>query len=357
MAGGQSQDRSEKPTSKKLRDAREKGNVAQSREIPSVAVLSSSLGVLFFAGPWMLDELIALMRGVYNRAGGFSINMENLHSLFWEVFKTNTMILAPLMLVVLTVGVVSNVSQFGFMIIGEKLTPDFTKINPLNGFKRLFSSRSIVELLKSMIKLVIVGGILYAIVNRYTDQIPGIMHLSVGGILNFICHVSFQLVFYTCIVLAVMAALDFAYNKWKHQHDLMMTKQEVKDEYKQREGDPKIKARIRSAQREMARRRMMEAIPEATVVITNPTHLAIALKYEDGMPAPQIVAKGAGFVAQKIRELAAENDVPLVENKPLARTLYKVVEIGGYIPADLYKAVAEVLAYVYRLRGMAGANG
>jgi flagellar biosynthetic protein FlhB len=181
------------------------------------------------------------------------------------------------------------------------------------------------------------------------------MQLSVGNIIGFIGQVSFQMCFYTCMVLFLMAVLDYAYTKWQHQHDLKMTKQEVKDEHKQREGDPSVKARIRSVQREMARKRMMEAVPEATVVITNPTHLAIALKYEEGMPAPIVVAKGAGFVAQKIRSIATDNDIPLVENKPLARTIFKSTEIGDFIPAELYRAVAEILAYVYRLKGLVNA--
>jgi flagellar biosynthetic protein FlhB len=181
------------------------------------------------------------------------------------------------------------------------------------------------------------------------------MQLSVGNILKFIGQVSFQMSLYTCMVLFLMAVLDFAYTKWQHQQDLKMTKQEVKDEYKQREGDPSVKARIRSVQREMARKRMMEAVPDATVVITNPTHLAIALKYEEGMSAPTVVAKGAGFVAQKIKAIATENDIPLVENKPLARAMFKLTEVGDFIPADLYRAVAEILAYVYRLKGLVNA--
>jgi flagellar biosynthetic protein FlhB len=238
---------------------------------------------------------------------------------------------------------------------GEKLVPNLAKLNPISGLKKLLSLRSLVELAKSILKLVIIFGIAYLVLNRYLDQIPGLMQLSIGSILGFIGHVSFQMCLYTCMVLFLLAVLDFAYTKWQHHQDLKMTKQEVKDEYQQREGDPSVKARIRSIQREMARRRMMEAVPDATVVITNPTHLAIALKYEEGMPAPQVVAKGAGFVAQKIKSIAAENDIPLVENKALARTVFQSTEINDYIPANLYRAVAEVLAYVYRLKGFVNA--
>jgi flagellar biosynthetic protein FlhB len=355
MAGDSSQDKTEQPTGKKLDDARRKGNVAQSREIPSVFILSGSIGVLFFAGSWMLGRLTDTMRTMYQRAGTLNMVPESMHTLFWEVFTNSIVVLIPLMLVVVTAGVIGNVAQIGFLITGEKLSPSLAKLNPISGLKKLVSLKSLVELAKSIVKLVIICGIAYVVLNRYLDQIPGLMQLSVDNIIGFIGQVSFQMCFYTCMVLFLMAVLDYAYTKWQHQHDLKMTKQEVKDEHKQREGDPSVKARIRSVQREMARKRMMEAVPEATVVITNPTHLAIALKYEEGMPAPIVVAKGAGFVAQKIRSIATDNDIPLVENKPLARTIFKSTEIGDFIPAELYRAVAEILAYVYRLKGLVNA--
>lgn len=347
-----SEDKTEQPTGKKLSDARQKGNVAQSREIPSVMILAGGVGVLFFSGSWMLGRLKGVMRIMYQQAATLSMEMETMHTLFWEVFLTSIVILIPLMLVVMTAGVVGNVAQFGFLFTGEKLTPNFAKLNPISGLKKLVSLRSLVELGKSILKLIIIAGVAFIVLNRYLDQIPGLMQLSIGNILEFIGDVSFQMSLYTCMVLFIMAVLDFSYTKWQHHQDLKMTKQEVKDEYKQREGDPSVKARIRSVQREMARQRMMEAVPEATVVITNPTHLAIAIKYEEGMQAPTVVAKGAGFVAQKIKSIAAENDVPTVENKPLARTMFKSTEIGDFIPADLYRAVAEILAYVYRLKGL-----
>ncbi|BBO88286.1 flagellar biosynthesis protein FlhB [Desulfosarcina ovata] len=353
MAGGdQSQDKTEQPTGKKLSEARRKGNVASSREIPSVLVLSGGVGVLYFGGSWMLGRLIGLMRIIYQRAGTLNMAPETMHTLFWDLFSNTILILIPLMLVAMTAGVIGNVAQFGFLFTGEKLTPDLAKLNPISGIKKFFSLRSLVELLKSVIKLLIIGGVAYAVTQRYLDQIPGLMQLSIGAIVIFIGQASFQIGLYTCMVLFLMAVLDFAYTKWQHQEDLKMSKQEVKDEHKQSEGDPKVKARIRSVQREMARQRMMEAVPGATVVITNPTHLAIAIQYEDGMHAPTVVAKGAGFVAQKIKALAEENDVPMVENKPLARTLFKSTEIGDFIPADMYRAVAEILAYVYRLKGL-----
>ena len=352
MAGDQSQDKTEQPTGKKLADARRKGNVAQSREVPSVLILMGAVAVLFFGGNWMLGRLKDVMRAIYQRADTLTMAPETMHTLFWEVFSQSVVVLIPLMLVIVSAGVVGNVAQFGFLITGEKLVPNFAKLNPVSGIKKLFSLRSLVELIKALVKLIIIGGVACIVLNRYVDQIPGLMGLNVEAILRFIGDVAFQMALYTCMVLFIMAALDFAYNKWQHNQELKMSKQEVKDEFKQREGDPTVKARIRSVQREMARRRMMEAVPEATVVITNPTHLAIAIKYEEGMPAPTVVAKGAGHVAQKIKAIAMENDIPTVENKPLARTIYKSTDIGDFIPAELYRAVAEILAYVYRLKGL-----
>jgi flagellar biosynthesis protein FlhB len=346
-----SQDKTEQPTGKKLEDARQDGNIAQSREIPSVLILASSTGVLFFTGSWMIGRLTAMMRSLYRQAGSLIMAPASMDKLMWEICLHTLVVLVPLMLAIMIAGVVGNVAQFGFLFTGKKLTPDLNKLNPINGLKNLFSLRSLVELGKSIIKLVIISEVAYIVFNRYRDEIPSLMRLSVGQILGFIGRVSFQMCLYICMVLFLMAVLDFIYTRWQHRQDLKMTKQEVKDEHKQAEGDPAVKARIRSVQREMARRRMMEAVPEATVVITNPTHLAIALKYEEGMHAPSVVAKGAGFIAQKIKSLADENNVPLVENKPLARAMFKSTEIGDFIPAELYRAVAEILAYVYRLKG------
>jgi flagellar biosynthetic protein FlhB len=184
------------------------------------------------------------------------------------------------------------------------------------------------------------------------EQIPALVHHDIQMTMSFLGRVALKIGFITCLVLIVLAALDFFFQQWKHERDLRMTKQEVKDELKQREGDPIVRSRIRAAQREMAMRRMMQAVPEATVVITNPTHFAVAIKFERSMHAPKVVAKGADRVARRIREIAEQNNVPLIEQKPLARALYKDVEIGQHVPVELYQAVAEVLAYVYRLKGM-----
>lgn len=354
MAGDQYQEKTEQPTSKRLNDARKKGQVAQSREIPSAAILLISLGIFYLAGAWMLSNLSGFMGSIFQIAG-----VDNVHDIpsashmLLIVSKEIFYLLLPLMLAVLVGGITANIAQFGFLMSGEALSPKISKFNPINGLKKFVSLKSLAELIKSILKIMSIGGVAYLVVKGDLNAIPSLMQLSVFDIFRFIGWVSFKICSFVCLLLIVLSVIDFVYQRWEHKRGLKMTKQEVKDERKQTEGDPKVKARIRGVQMEMARRRMMEAVPEADVVITNPVRLAIALKFDSAkMIAPRVTAKGAGPIAKKIREIARENDVPLVENKPLAQTIFKAVEIGDFIPEDLYKAVAEILAYVYRLKGM-----
>jgi flagellar biosynthetic protein FlhB len=262
------------------------------------------------------------------------------------------MILAPILLVVLAAGVAGNLVQVGLLFTAEPFIPKLSNFDPISGISKLVSLKSFVELAKSIVKLLIVGSVAFLTLWGELENLPGLIYMSVGDILSFICSRSLKIVFYSALVLIVLAALDYAFVLWKHEQDLKMTKQEVKDERKSREGDPAVKGRIRKVQIETARKRMMEAVPTADVVVTNPTRLAIALKYDgEKMAAPKVIAKGAGFIAERIKEIAEKNGIPIVENKPLAKSLYKAVEIGETIPVNLYKAVAEILAYVYRLRG------
>ena len=346
------QEKTEEPTSKKRNEARQKGQVALSREVPSVMVLIGALTVFTLAGSWIFSKLSNLVVNLLKNIAAFTLNIENITDLGWQIFGQIIQLLSPIFLVIMVVGVSSNVGQIGFLFTFEPLTPKLSKFNPISGMKRLFSLRSIVELIKSVLKIIIVGGAGYLTIKHEMDVIPSLLQADVPAILSFIADISFRILLVACIVLAFLAAIDFTYQRWQHGKELRMTKQEVKDERKQAEGDPAVKARIRSAQRDMARRRMMEAVPQATVVITNPTHLAVALKFESDYDAPVVVAKGAGFIAEKIRSVAGMHSVPIVEQKPLAQALYKNVEIGHYIPAELYRAVAEVLAYVYRLKGL-----
>lgn len=346
-------DRTEKPTPKKLQDARKKGQVAQSREIPSAMILLASLVFFYFAGGVMFHRMGNLIADSYRQLNDAVLqDTMSASRLAGWCFEQSIMILIPLMLTLVAVGILANVSQFGFLIKEDALMPDFKKINPVSGIKRLVSLKSLVELSKSVFKILFVGLIAYAILKQDLEVIPTLMQMDVISIMAFTGQSAFKIAFFVCLGLIVLAATDFAYQRWQHHRELMMTKQEIKEERKQMEGDPQIKSRIRSMQIEMARRRMMEMVPEADVVITNPTHLAIAVQFDaDTMAAPAVVAKGADHMAQRIREAAQESGVPLVENKPLARSLFKTTEIGDPIPVDLYQAMAEVLAYVYRLKG------
>lgn len=345
------QEKTEKPTPKKLADARKKGQVAKSPEVSSAFILLGSLGVLLFAGPWMFGALNEFMQGIFANLGTLHIEGGSARAFLLEVFEQVLIILMPLMVVLMIVGLGANLMQVGFLFTSEPFAPKLSKFNPIKGAKKFVSLRALVDLLKSVLKILFIGGIAYLVLMGEIDIIPSLIEMSVGQILSFICIASLKIFFYASLAMLVLAVIDFIYQKWQHTKDLMMSKQEVKDEMKQSEGDPQVKSKIRQAQREMAMRRMMQAVPEADVIITNPTSLAIALKYDaKEMVAPQIVAKGAGFVAERIKEIAKENDVPIVEDKPLAQVLYKAGEIGDSIPDSLYRAIAEILAYVYRLR-------
>ncbi len=354
-----SAEKSEKPTPGKREKARKKGQVAKSREVSSAVILIASMGLFYIAGSWMVWNLADFMGGIF-------MNMNDLRmqdnagasALLIEIFKTILFILIPFMSVIVIAGIISNLAQIGFLFSTEMLTPKLSHLNPISGMKKFVSIKSLVELVKSLLKITIVGGIGYWVLKGELENISGLIQMQVSEILAYAGTAAFKISLYVCIALIILAILDITYQRWQYEQDLKMTKQEVKDELKQQEGDPKVKAKIKQKQREMAMRRMMEKIPDADVVITNPIHLAIALEFNaNEMVAPMVSAKGANAVAERIKEIARENKVPIVENKVLARTIYKLVEIDDFIPADLYRAVAEVLAYVYRLKGIvAGAQ-
>ena len=353
MAKDNFQEKTEKPTPRRREQARKKGQVARSREIPSVLILMTSIGVFFLAGTWMFWSLSSLMGGIFENLSSWRIeSIEQTGSLLAALGGRILGILTPILLAVFIAGIVSNVAQVGFMFKFSLLAPKISKLNPLNGLKRFVSLKALVEVVKSISKMLIIGAVAYLAVVTDIESIPALVQLPVSRIMIYIGHMSAKICFFAALVMIFLAVVDYVYQRWEHEKNLRMTKQEIKDETKQTEGDPKVKARIRSIQLEMSRRRMMDAIPEADVVITNPTHLAVALKFDgQTMAAPCVLAKGAGHLAARIKNLARENGVPVIENKPLAQALYKAVEIGEAIPMELYKAVAEILAYVYRIKG------
>jgi len=347
----QGQEKTEQATGKRREEAREKGQVAKSREIPSVAVLFACLIYFYFNVTGLLQKIMAIMSASFRSAGQTVISVDNVSSLLIGYIFKVFFLLLPLLGVICLVAVAANVLQVGMLFSPSALEPALSKLNPLNGLKNILSLKSGMELIKNIIKLSIVGFVAYQVIGVEIGNCLKLGDQSIWGILIYLGKISFKILLTTCWVLVLLAVLDYLYQRWEYEKGLRMSRQEIKDEFKNSEGSPVIKSRIKRLQREMARKRMMAAVPTADVVITNPTHLAVALKYEQtANSAPCVVAKGAGLIAEKIRAVARENNVPLVEDKPLAQLLYKLVDVEDFIPENLYRSVAEVLAYVYRLR-------
>ncbi|MBD3315584.1 MAG: flagellar biosynthesis protein FlhB [Chitinivibrionales bacterium] len=351
MAEESFEERTEAPTPKRRSEAREKGNVSKSTEVNSVLVLLAGAVLLRMFGRRMFLEIETMFRFFYRFPYESDISTETVMVFVYKALGTIASSVLPVVLGILMVGLAANVLQIGFLFTLKPLQPKMEKINPLSGLQRMFAVRSLVELAKNLLKLTIIGFIAYATIKDEFDAMLVLSGNSVGGIWLFLLDVGFKIIIRIALVLLVLSILDYAYQRYEHEKKLKMTRQEVKEEHKQMEGDPKVKGRIRSLQREMARRRMMQEVPQATVVVTNPTYIAIAIRYEAGeMETPFVLAKGKRAVAERIKKIATENRVPIVEDKPLARAMYDKVEIGEAIPFEFFTAVAEVLAYVYRLR-------
>ncbi len=349
MPGGQN--KTEKATPKRRRELREKGQVARSKEIPSVAIILMGTVTLYFSAGYMYQQNAALLHLLLGNSKSFIDPGILNHRLFIKVATISFSMIAPVAFAVFVAAIISNYVQVRGLFTLTPLKPDLSKINPLNGFKQFFSLRSLAELLKSLLKLGIVTYIAYRVVRSEERNLVPLFETDLRSILIYICMVSFKIFYKTAGVMLVLAILDYYYQRWQFEKDQMMTKEEVKEERKQVEGNPLVKARIRSIQISMARKRMMAAVPEADVIITNPTRIAVALKYEKNeMEAPKVVAKGMRRVAEKIREIGKAHGIPVVEDKPLAQTLYKEVNIDATIPVELYQAVAKILAYVYKLK-------
>jgi flagellar biosynthetic protein FlhB len=346
------QEKTEKATPKKRSDARKKGKTAKSREISSLAVLLMGLSSLCLFGSFMYNQVSVVMRKSFTMLEKPVLNITTMRDLAENTVTDFITIVLPVMVAVVFMAILSNVAQVGFLASWEGLKPNLEKINVIKGMGRLFSKQSLMELFKSIAKLLIVGAIAYWTFTGELETLKGLGKLEVSGIGLAILKVILKVFFRVCIAMVFLAAIDYAFQKWQFEQQLKMTRQEVKEEYKHTEGDPLIKSRIRKVQLEVARRRMMQEVPEADVVVTNPVHLAVAIKYErERMNAPQVVAKGAEFLAEKIKAIAREHNVPVVENKKLAQNLYSVADVGDEVPMDFYQAVAEVLAYVYKLKG------
>ncbi len=345
-------EKTEKATPQKRREARKKGQVAKSIEVSSSLMLLSFFLFLLVYGKYFAMNILGLFQDFFSSYLLLDLTESSTQKLFVDVTVLTIQIVLPILAVLFVVGLLANYLQIGFLLTTANLKFDFKKINPLEGAKRIFSMRSLVDLLKNVLKIVLIGWTAYFLLKK---DIATFLHLSQMGItqiIEFVFQVIIKIGVSTSVVYAVLGAADFLYQKYDHEKKMKMSLQEIKDEYKKSEGDPKVKGKIKEMQRAMSLNRMISDVPNADVIITNPTHFAIAIAYDpNDSKAPVVLAKGVDFMAQKIKEIGKENGVILTENRALARALYANVEIGQEIPEELFKAVAEILAYVYRLKG------
>ena len=350
-------DKTEKATPKKRRDARKKGQVFHSREMSTAMVLMFVFVGMRIFGKNIYKQIFEFTKKVlleYPQIDDLYMP-DILMRVFIDAIIVFLKAVGPILVIAMVTGLVVSLAQVGFVFTVETIKPKFDRINPFSGVKRIFSMRSIVELLKALLKIFIIGYVTYGYINEQAPAIMSLMDMDLMDIASYIGLISLNLAIKICIVLIFLGAFDFIYQWWDYEKNLRMSKQEIKEEYKQTEGNPEIKSRIRQKQRQISMRRMMQEIPKADVIITNPTHFACALKYDTAVSkAPVLIAKGQDYMALRIKEAAKENKIEIVENKPLARSLYDIVEIGQAIPPELFQAVAEVLAFVYSLKGKTG---
>lgn len=335
---------------RKIQKAREQGNVARSQDLGAAVSLSVALLGLWLFGPFAGEQMLALTNYYFSEAHLLLAERASMQSLMLQALTFSVPAALPLMLLLLVAGVAANLTQVGFLVAPQAVQPKIERLNPITGFQRFISVRGLVELLKSLAKLAIVGWIAWVTLVDMVPQLLNTMHQppAAGGMMVW----DMTLTIWWRVVLAMIAIglLDFAYQRYQYGRDNMMTVQEARDELKELEGDPRIKQRVRQIQRQMAMQRMMAEVPEAEVVITNPTHYAVALRYNPArMDAPTVVAKGTRRLAERIREIAVEYNVPIVQRPDLARTLYQSVEVGQAVPETVFRAVAEVLAFVYEI--------
>jgi len=345
-------DRTEQATPRKRQEVRQKGQVARSGEINAAFGLLACLIALRVAGPYMAGNLEALVRSGFQLAPESTLSLAQAKASMLCTATAMAKIMAPLLGAAMVAGVVSNVCQVGFNFTLQPLNPDWSRINPVRGFARIFSVRALVELAKSLLKVCVVGWVTYSYLRHNYQLVAAMSAMGHAEIYATLGYLAWHLFLRAAAALILIAALDYVFQRFQFERSIRMTKQEVKDEWKRSEGDPLVKSRLRQRHRELARARMMQEVARATVVVTNPVHVAVGLRYEPReMEAPEVVAKGQRLVAERIKEVARENGVPIVENPELARALFDEVEIGRRIPADLYQAVAEIIAFVYRLSG------
>ena len=345
-------EKTEDPTGKKLSSAREQGQVAQSQEVKIWASLMASLVMVAMLSPGLSRDVVRMMLPYIEHPHTIDMSREALGAtLGAQVMDLIWTLLMPLS-VMMIFGVVANISQVGLMFNGANFKFSLSKLNPMGGIKRLFSVKNLVDFIKSLFKIIVIGFVIFLVLKSKVNDVLGLAAVDIFAMLEYTRSQTIRLIITVLLMVTALAAADWFYQRWSFMQEMKMSKQEVKDEHKQQEGDPIVKGRLRSLRFQRARQRMMAAVPKADVIITNPTHFAVALKYDmEAMGAPVLVAKGADLVAFRIRELAEANEVPIVENPPLARALFANVELDQEVPPEHYKAVAEVIGYVMKLKG------
>lgn len=349
-----SSEKTEEATPKRREDERKKGNISKSQDLNSALTLSVGVGLLVFLSPKIMSDLQSLCYYAFTHLNPKDIQINDILALLTPYALATAKIVVPFLLTLMIMGALAVRLQVGALFASEKLKPDASKLTPANILKALkknlnpFELKNIVELTKNILKVLIVGSCGYSVVNARKEELFALVGVDIQTAFAVLGSILVHMLINMCVVMLILGFIDKKYQDYEFEKSIKMTKQEVKDEWKNMDGDPKIKARIKSAQMKMMQQKMLSSVPQADVVVTNPTHYAVAIKYDKlKAPAPMVVAKGVDFMAFKIKEIAQNNNVPIVENRPLARSLYKLVQIDGMIPADLYVAVAEVLAYVY----------
>ena len=352
------QERTEQATPKRREEARKRGQVARSMELTSAAMILGSAMALFLMGPMAIVRSREQIVHTWTGLSTAPMTQQGFLFLMQASIGTTLAIVLPIALFLSGVGILSYLLQQGFLWAPDQLLPDVARINPIEGFKRIFSVRALVNLVKTLIKFSLLAAITYWVIRGQMPSVVTSLQVEPQQMLGLSGGLMGRLIIWSGTLIAVLGFIDYAFEHWEHERRLRMSRQELREEFKQTEGDPLLRARIRTIQRDMARKRMMAEVPKADVVVVNPLSLAVALLYrKDEMEAPKVVAKGAGFIAQRIREVAGEHHVPLVENKPVARALYRAVKVGGQVPSKFYRVVAEILAYVYRMRTKPAVGG
>ena len=344
-------EKSEEATPKKKSDAKKKGQVAKSKELGVAFTLIAATLVFALLGGYIFSQLKDLITVFFKDYLTMDVSYSTLFGIATITVKRILVIFLPIAVPIMIMGIIINYFQTGFILTGEPLKPDLKKLNPISGFKRMFSIKSLVNLIKDLLVVSVVGYVGYKFFMDNYSNLMNFTAVKISAMPSLMSSLAIKLFFTISLVSLIIAVIDFVYQKYQHKKDLRMTKQEIKEEFKQMEGDPQVKGKIKQIQREMAMKRMMQSVPDASVVITNPTHIAVALRYKEGKDnAPMVVAKGADNVAIKIKELARESDVPIIENKSLARLIFSQVDIDREVPQEMYQAIAEILAIVYKLK-------